>query len=82
MSAAPTPTPYLDELNPAQRDAVERPDGRTVKLTLPEDSVFEDRFPRLADIDGDGVGTRCDNCPNTVNPTQVDADNDTPLACT
>ena len=29
-------------------------DGRTVKLTLPEDSVFEDRQPRLADLDGDG----------------------------
>lgn len=30
------------------------PDGRTAKLTLPEDSVFEDRQPRLADLDGDG----------------------------
>lgn len=29
-------------------------DGRSVKLTLPEDSVFEDRLPRLADLDGDG----------------------------
>jgi hypothetical protein len=29
-------------------------DGRTVKLTLPGDSVFEDRQPRLADLDGDG----------------------------
>lgn len=29
-------------------------DGRTVKLTLPEDFVFEDRQPRLADLDGDG----------------------------
>jgi hypothetical protein len=28
--------------------------GRTAKLTLPEDSVFEDRQPRLADLDGDG----------------------------
>jgi hypothetical protein len=25
-----------------------------VKLTLPEDSAFEDRQPRLADLDGDG----------------------------
>lgn len=30
-------------------------DGRLVKLTLPSDSVFEDRQPRLADLDGDGV---------------------------
>ena len=30
-------------------------DGRTLKLTLPEDSVFEDRQPRLADLDGDGI---------------------------
>ena len=29
-------------------------DGRTLKLTLPDDSVFEDRQPRLADLDGDG----------------------------
>lgn len=29
-------------------------DGRMLKLTLPERSVFEDRQPRLADIDGDG----------------------------
>ena len=29
-------------------------DGRTLKLTLPENSVFEDRQPRIADLDGDG----------------------------
>jgi hypothetical protein len=29
-------------------------DGRTAKLALPADSVFEDRQPRLADLDGDG----------------------------
>lgn len=29
-------------------------DGRVLKLTLPENSVFEDRQPRLADVDGDG----------------------------
>lgn len=29
-------------------------DGRTLKLTLPENSVFEDRQPRLADVDNDG----------------------------
>ena len=30
-------------------------DGKLLRLTLPEDSVFEDRQPRLADLDGDGV---------------------------
>jgi hypothetical protein len=30
-------------------------DGSTRKLTLPESSVFEDRQPRLADVDGDGI---------------------------
>jgi FG-GAP-like repeat len=30
-------------------------DGTLTRLTLPEDSVFEDRQPRLADLDGDGV---------------------------
>jgi FG-GAP-like repeat len=34
--------------------AVRLKDGRTLKLTLPDDSVFEDRQPRLADLDGDG----------------------------
>lgn len=29
-------------------------DGRIVKLTLEQHSVFEDRQPRLADLDGDG----------------------------
>jgi hypothetical protein len=29
-------------------------DGRRFRLTLPEDSVFEDLQPRLADLDGDG----------------------------
>ena len=29
-------------------------DGRTLVLTLPASSVFEDRQPRLADLDGDG----------------------------
>ena len=29
-------------------------DGSIVTYTLPETSVFEDRFPRLVDIDGDG----------------------------
>jgi FG-GAP-like repeat len=34
---------------------VRQRDGRLLRLTLPEDSVFEDRQPRLADLDGDGV---------------------------
>jgi hypothetical protein len=34
---------------------VRRRDGKVLRLTLPEDSVFEDRQPRLADLDGDGV---------------------------
>ncbi len=29
-------------------------DGRTMKLSLPRSFVFEDRLPRLADLDGDG----------------------------
>lgn len=29
-------------------------DGGEAKLTLPADDVFEDRVPRLADVDGDG----------------------------
>ncbi|WP_372887791.1 FG-GAP repeat domain-containing protein [Shimia sp.] len=30
-------------------------DGRRLRLTLPETSVFEDLAPRLADLDGDGA---------------------------
>lgn len=33
---------------------VKRADGHVLKLMLPADSVFEDRQPRLADLDGDG----------------------------
>jgi hypothetical protein len=29
-------------------------DRRFFRLTMPDDSVFEDRMPRLADVDGDG----------------------------
>jgi hypothetical protein len=29
--------------------------GRTLSLTLPRTEVFEDRYPRLADLDGDGT---------------------------
>ncbi len=35
--------------------AVRLQDGRLLRLVLPDDSVFEDRQPRLADLDGDGV---------------------------
>jgi hypothetical protein len=31
-------------------------DGRALRLTLPEDRVFEDLSPRLVDLDGDGDG--------------------------
>jgi len=34
--------------------SAELSDGRTVTLTLPSDSVFEDRMPRLIDMDKDG----------------------------
>lgn len=34
--------------------AVRTADGATVTLALPEDAVFEDITPRLADLDGDG----------------------------
>lgn len=33
---------------------VETADGRTLTLDLPDGEVFEDRTPRLADLDGDG----------------------------
>ncbi len=39
----------------AEGVAVETADGHRLELRLPEDSVFEDRYPRLADIDGDGA---------------------------
>ncbi|MEK7246183.1 MAG: VCBS repeat-containing protein [Pseudomonadota bacterium] len=38
----------------AEGVAVETAAGSRLELRLPEDSVFEDRYPRLADIDGDG----------------------------
>lgn len=34
---------------------VRKRDGQLLRLTLPDFSVFEDRLPRLADIDGDGI---------------------------
>lgn len=34
--------------------AAELADGRVLEIRLPADSVFEDRYPRLADLDGDG----------------------------
>ena len=33
---------------------VQRPDGQRLTLQLPDDSVFEDRYPRFADLDRDG----------------------------
>jgi hypothetical protein len=38
----------------AQSIAARLKDGTVVTFTLPGDSVFEDRQPRLADLDGDG----------------------------
>ncbi len=38
----------------AQGVAVELSDGRRLELVLDEDSVFEDRLARIADVDGDG----------------------------
>lgn len=38
----------------ASRLVVRTPDGRALSLRLPEAEVFEDRYPRLADLDGDG----------------------------
>jgi hypothetical protein len=29
--------------------------GKTLEFTLPKNEVFEDRYPRLADLDGDGT---------------------------
>ena len=34
--------------------AVHDPDGKRIALSLPQDQVFEDRYPRIADLDGDG----------------------------
>ena len=38
----------------AGRLVVRTREGRLASLALPEDEVFEDRIPRLADLDGDG----------------------------
>lgn len=38
----------------AARLVVRTREGHVVSLVLPEDEVFEDRIPRLADLDGDG----------------------------
>lgn len=35
--------------------AVELADGRRLTFELTDDAVFEDRYPRLADLDGDGA---------------------------
>lgn len=39
----------------AGRLLVETSDGATKSLRLPKNSVFEDRYPRLVDLDGDGT---------------------------
>ena len=43
----------INELHP-DTITVSLADRRVMRLTLPADSVFEDRSPRIADIDGDG----------------------------
>jgi hypothetical protein len=45
--------PFGGEHHPSTL-AVSLTDRRVLTLPLPKDSVFEDRVPRLADIDGDG----------------------------
>jgi len=42
-----------DEIEAGAID-VELKDGTRLSLALPMDAVFEDRYPRLADLDGDG----------------------------
>lgn len=34
--------------------AVRTVDGETIRFTLPDTHVYEDRYPRIADLDGDG----------------------------
>ena len=44
----------LGDVIEAEGIAVETADGRRIEFRLPSESVFEDLYPRLADIDGDG----------------------------
>ena len=37
---------------------------------------FNLHVERDADVDGDGVGDVCDNCPDVANPDQADSDGD------
>lgn len=46
-------TPFGSELHPATL-TVSTSERRVLRLSLPKGSVFEDRAPRMADIDGDG----------------------------
>lgn len=39
--------------------------------TAPDSFVYA-----ITDVDGDGIGNTCDNCPSVANPTQADADQD------
>ena len=55
--SGPTPryrhTPFADNLHPTVV-TVSTADQRVLRFELPKDSVFEDRTPRLVDLDGDG----------------------------
>jgi hypothetical protein len=46
-------SPFEEELHPSTL-SVSLSNRRVLTLPLPKDSVFEDRVPRLADVDGDG----------------------------
>ena len=46
-------TPFEEEQHPGTL-TVSTSELRVLRLTLPPDSVFEDRVPRLIDLDGDG----------------------------
>lgn len=46
-------TPFDEEQHPGTLTA-STSELRVLRLTLPPDSVFEDRLPRLVDLDGDG----------------------------